>query len=96
MTKKKVKESAVLEQEDVFELGNTEGFYDESEPLDADYDTGELRYEVKTLNLPSDDHTLSYLLSKEAMGEITITRKDLFPMKEGFILAYIEYKNLNR
>ena len=94
MAKKKVLEPETIKDDDAFGLGDSEGFYDDS-MFDEDVSTtGELQYYAKTLMLPAADDTMSYLLHRESIGEIVIMRKDLFPMKEGFILAYIEYKVL--
>lgn len=92
--KKDVEVIMPVEDDEAFGLGESAGFYDAEENLDESSGTGELSYYVQTLMLPQADSTMSYLLHREHIGEISIMRKDLFPMKEGFILAYIEYKVL--
>lgn len=95
-SKKKLEIIMPMEDDEVFGIGDSEGFYDEDGMIDESVGpTGELKYNAKTLMLPSGDITMSYLLDRESKGEITIIRKDLFPMKEGYILAYVEYKVLD-
>ena len=94
-TKKKTVEE---KNEDVFGIGNTDSFYDDITVEDGIDDVSpsmdEFEKNCRTFTLPQQDHQLSYLLSREKDGEIMITDRQMFPMKEGYILVYVEYKLL--
>lgn len=94
-TKKKTVEE---KNEDVFGIGNTDSFCDDVTVEDGIDDVSpsmdEFEKNCKTFALPQQDHQLSYLLSREKDGEIMITDRQMFPMKEGYILVYVEYKLL--
>ena len=98
--KKEVEVEIEVKNEGAFSLGESDGFYDtfedaESASADGANDNDyEFSKNIRTFNLPAQDAGFSYLLSREKDGEIMITNRELFPMKEGYILACVEYEVL--
>ena len=96
--KKKEENDAVMEREpDEFSFGASEGFFDDTGANNEEFDfsagmSQEFPKNIKTLNLPAQDAIYSYLLSREKDGEIIITNRESFPMKEGYILVCVEYE----
>lgn len=95
--KKEEKYDSVEREIDAFSVGSSEGLFEDTDINDSDSISGakdnlEFSKNLRTFNLPSEDASYSYLLSREKDGEIIITNRELFPMKEGYILACVEYE----